>query len=258
MAMDQPRREQHKDMLEYSFLIPVYNEQETLLALSDEILKAIHKIGPPCEVIWIDDGSSDNSLEIIRELVNQNQNYRCISFEKNCGQSAALAAGINAATGKYAITLDSDLQNNPMDIVNMIPYLAQYDMVTGWRKDRHDTRWKKFSSKFANGVRNRLSRETIKDTGCSLKIMKTEYLKKIKMYKGLHRFLPTLMKMEGASVIEVPVSHRPRTKGVSKYGTWDRAFSGLRDLLAVRWMQDRNISYTIKEMTHEHSPWKTN
>jgi dolichol-phosphate mannosyltransferase len=244
-------------MLEYSFVIPVYNEQENLLMLNDEILQVIRKLGLPCEAIWIDDGSSDKSLDIIKQLVKQSQNYRFISFEKNCGQSAALAAGIHAATGKYLITLDSDLQNNPMDIVNMVPYLAEYDMVTGWRKDRHDTRWKKFSSKVANGVRNRLSRETIKDTGCSLKIMKTEYLKKIKMYKGLHRFLPTLMKMEGAKVIEVPVSHRPRTKGVSKYGTWDRAFSGLRDLMAVRWMQDRNISYKIKGTSDELSSWKT-
>ena len=132
--------------------------------------------------------------------------------------------------------MDSDLQNNPADIINMIPYLSEYDMVTGWRKNRHDTWWRKFCSRFANGVRNRLSRETIKDTGCSLKIMKSSVLKNIQIYKGMHRFLPTLMKMEGARVIEVPVSHRPRTKGVSKYGTWDRAFSGLRDLLAVRWI----------------------
>jgi dolichol-phosphate mannosyltransferase len=244
-------------MFEYSFVIPVYNEQENLLTLNDEIVKAIRKIGLPCEVIWIDDGSSDGSLDIIKQLAAQYLNYRFISFEKNCGQSAALAAGLSAVKGKYVITLDSDLQNNPMDILNMIPYLEKYDMVTGWRKDRHDTGWKKFSSKFANSIRNRLSRETIKDTGCSLKIMKTEYVKMIKMYKGMHRFLPTLMKMQGASVIEVPVTHRPRTKGVSKYGTWDRAFSGLRDLLAVRWMQDRNISYNIKEASDELSSWKT-
>jgi dolichol-phosphate mannosyltransferase len=240
-------------MLEYSFVIPVYNEQENLLALQDEIAEVFQKLIFPCEVIWVDDGSSDNSLDIIKQLVNQYQNYRFISFEKNCGQSAALAAGVNVASGDYVITLDSDLQNNPMDIFNMIPYLAEYDMVNGWRKDRHDKWWKKFTSKLANRVRNWLTRETIKDTGCSLKIMKTAYLKKIQMHKGMHRFLPTLMKMQGARVIEVPVSHRPRTRGVSKYGTWDRAFSGLRDLLAVRWMQDRNISYKIKETSYELS-----
>ncbi len=239
-------------MIEFSFVIPVYNEADNLDQLHREVQAAIDRIGQPCEVIWIDDGSTDKSFDMIKRMAAQHPEYRYISFEKNGGQSAALAAGFEAAKGGYTITLDSDLQNNPMDILNMIPYLAEYDMVTGWRKDRHDTRWKKFSSRFANRIRNWLSRETIKDTGCSLKIMKTEYLKKIKMYKGLHRFLPTLMKMQGATVIEVPVSHRPRTRGVSKYGTWDRALSGLRDLLAVRWMQDRNISYKIKEMTDEH------
>jgi dolichol-phosphate mannosyltransferase len=244
-------------MVEYSFVIPVYNEQENLAALHQEVEKVLDQIKHSSEVIWINDGSSDNSLQIIKDLVKKHPHHRFISFEKNCGQSAALAAGFCAAIGKYVITMDSDLQNNPMDIVKMVPYLETYDMVTGWRKDRHDTWWRKFSSRFANGIRNRLSRETIRDTGCSLKIMKTEYLKKIKMYKGMHRFLPTLMKMQGATVIEVPVSHRPRTKGVSKYGTWDRAFSGLRDLLAVRWMQDRHISYKIKEKSDELSSGKT-
>ncbi len=244
-------------MIEFSFVIPVYNEADNLEQLHTEIQNVIGQISQPCEVILVDDGSSDRSLDIIRQLSDGNPAYRFISFEKNCGQSAALAAGFNAAKGNYVITMDSDLQNNPADILNMIPYLAQYDMVTGWRKDRQDTLWKKFSSRFANTIRNRLSRETIKDTGCSLKIMKTTYLKKIKMYQGMHRFLPTLMKMQGATVIEVPVSHRPRTRGTSKYGTWDRAFSGLRDLLAVRWMQDRNIIYQIKESSDELSSGKT-
>jgi glycosyltransferase involved in cell wall biosynthesis len=239
-------------MIEYSFVIPVYNEAENLAPLHDELLILIQQLKEPCEIIWIDDGSTDTSLEVIKGLSNRDQDCRYIGFEKNCGQSAALAAGFQSAKGRYVITMDSDLQNNPGDILKMIPYLTEYDMVTGWRKNRHDTRWKKFSSRFANSIRNHLSRETINDTGCSLKIMKSEYLKKINMYKGLHRFLPTLMKMEGAKVIEVPVSHRPRTRGESKYGTWDRAFSGLRDLFAVRWMQDRKISYQIKEEGHEH------
>ncbi len=239
-------------MVEYSIIIPVYNEADNLSLLYYEIKELTGRIAVPCEIIWVDDGSTDSSLDIIKGLAKKDEHCRYLGFEKNCGQSAALYAGFQAAKGRYVITMDSDLQNNPRDILNMIPYLAEYDMVTGWRKDRHDTGWRKFSSKFANGVRNRLSRETIKDTGCSLKIMKTSLLKNIKIYKGLHRFLPTLMKMEGATVIEVPVSHRPRTMGVSKYGTWDRAFSGLRDLLAVRWMQDRQIHYQIKEMSDEH------
>jgi glycosyltransferase involved in cell wall biosynthesis len=210
------------------------------------------KIETACEVVWIDDGSTDRSLEILKKIAEDDPRCRYLSFERNCGQSAALHLGFQSAKGRYVITLDGDGQNNPKDVLDMIPCLAECDMVTGWRRDRHDTWWRKFSSRFANGVRNRLSRETIRDTGCSLKIMKTEYVKKIKMFKGLHRFLPTLMKMEGARVIEVPVSHRPRTKGVSKYGTWDRALSGLRDLLAVRWMQDRKIAYQIREASDDH------
>lgn len=239
-------------MVEYSIILPVYNESDNIELLYNEISGLIGDIAVPCEIIWVDDGSTDGSRDIIKGIAKTDAHCRYLCFEKNCGQSAALYAGFQAAKGRYVITMDSDLQNNPRDILNMIPYLGEYDMVTGWRKDRHDTGWRKFSSKFANGVRNRLSRETIKDTGCSLKIMKTRLLKNIKIYKGLHRFLPTLMKMEGATVIEVPVSHRPRTMGVSKYGTWDRAFSGLRDLLAVRWMQDRQIHYQIRESSDEH------
>ena len=234
-------------MVEYSFVIPVYNEQDNILVLNEELANVMREIETPCEIIWIDDGSTDESAAIMESVCGSNDNCHLIRFDRNYGQSAALYAGFRKARGRYMITMDSDLQNDPADVLKMIPYLDRYDMVTGWRNKRHDNWWKKFSSKFANGVRNRLSRETIRDTGCSLKIMKTKYLKEIKMFKGMHRFLPTLMKMEGASVVEVPVSHRPRVKGTSKYGTWDRAFSGLRDLLAVRWMQDRFISYHIKE-----------
>lgn len=234
-------------MIEYSFVIPVYNEVDNLPFLKDEIGALVAKIGEPCEIIWIDDGSTDGSLELIQQFAQTLPNCGYLSFAANCGQSAALYAGFKVAKGRYVITLDSDGQNNPMDVLSMTPYLVHYDMVTGWRQNRHDTWWRRFSSWFANSIRNRLSRETIRDTGCSLKIMKAEYVKNIKMFKGMHRFLPTLMKMEGARVIEVPVTHRPRTRGISKYGTWDRAFSGLRDLLAVRWMQDRHIRYEIKE-----------
>lgn len=238
-------------MIEYSFVIPVYNEAENLQPLHSEIQSLTARLGSACEILWIDDGSNDHSLDVIKKIAETDPHCRYLSLEKNCGQSAALHLGFQSAKGRYVITLDGDGQNNPMDVLAMISHLVDCDMVTGWRRDRHDTWWRKFSSRFANGVRNRLSRETIRDTGCSLKIMKVEYVKKIKMFKGLHRFLPTLMKMEGARVVEVPVSHRPRLKGVSKYGTWDRAFSGLRDLLAVRWMQDRMIAYRIKEANDE-------
>ena len=235
-------------MVEYSFVIPVYNEQDNILPLQQEINEVIQQINCPFEIIWVDDGSTDESAEVIRTVLdNAAISSRLIRFDRNYGQSAALSAGFQRATGRFVITLDSDLQNDPADILKMIPLLEQYDMVTGWRRIRNDCFWKKLSSKFANYIRNRLSKEDIRDTGCSLKIMKTSYLQRVKMFQGSHRFLPTLMKMEGAKVVEVPVTHRPRLKGTSKYGTWDRAFSGLRDLLAVRWMQNRCIQYHVIE-----------
>lgn len=236
----------------YSVVIPVYNEQENLPVLLSEIRVVMEKIDETYEVILIDDASTDASYDVMLKSAESDDHIRLIRFRRNSGQSAALAAGFQLAEGKYVITMDSDLQNDPADILNMIPYLNNYDMVTGWRQKRNDTWIKRFSSRFANTVRNKLSRENINDTGCSLKIMDRQYLTKIKMFTGMHRFLPTLMKMEGASVIEIPVNHRPRIAGDSKYGTWDRAFSGLRDLLVVRWMQDRYIKLQIENTMKEN------
>lgn len=234
-------------MLRYSVVLPIYNEAGNLIPLFSEIEAVMGKIDDAWELVCVDDGSTDNSLALIMDYAARNPQVHYLHFKQNAGQSAALAAGFHAARGEYIITLDSDRQNDPADIPQLLTYLEQYDMVTGWRVERNDNLVKRFSSWFANGVRNYFSQETIKDTGCGLKIMRATYLKRIKMFKGMHRFLPTLMKMEGARVIEVPVSHRPRTAGVTKYGTWERAFGGLRDLLAVRWMKDRFIRYEIGE-----------
>ncbi len=231
----------------YSIVIPVYNEQENLPTLLTEVTAVMQKVNEPYEVILIDDGSTDGSFHIMTSSASMDPHIHPFRLSQNSGQSAALAAGFQLAKGKYVITMDSDLQNDPADIVKMTPFLQTYDMVTGWRQKRNDTWLKRVSSRFANTVRNTLSRENINDTGCSLKIMDRHYLSKIKMFKGMHRFLPTLMKMEGASVIEIPVNHRARVAGDSKYGTWDRAFSGLRDLLVVRWMQDRFIKICLKD-----------
>ena len=239
----------------YSIVLPVYNEPDNLPTLLSEVRAVMEKITHPLEVILIDDGSTYTIYDVMLSSSKTDAHIRPYRLQRNSGQSAALAAGFQLAEGKYVITMDSDLQNDPSYIINMIPYLKTYYMVTGWRQKRNDTMIKRISSKIANSVRNLLSRENITDTGCSLKIMDRQYLTKIKMFTGMHRFLPTLMKMEGASVIEIPVNHRSRIAGSSKYGTWDRAFSGLRDLLVVRWMQDRfiktQIENTKKEVDHE-------
>jgi glycosyltransferase involved in cell wall biosynthesis len=233
--------------IKFSIVLPIYNEIENLPQLFDEILTVLRNIDEPYEIICINDGSTDHSPAYIQKFAQDHPQFKLISFRKNQGQSAALSVGFIKAKGKYVITMDADLQNDPSDIIKLLDYLPKYDMVTGWRTKRHDTWLTKISSKIANSTRNMLTSENIHDTGCSLKIMKKSYLDRIKMFRGMHRFLPTLMKLEGAKVIEIPVNHRPRTRGVSNYGVWDRAFSGLRDLLAVRWMQDRHIHLDIKE-----------
>ena len=233
--------------MKYSIVLPIYNERGNLPQLFEEILQVMHSLSEPFEIICVDDCSTDQSRSFIVEYMATQPTFKFISFRTNNGQSAALSAGFSIAKGEYVITLDADLQNDPADIAGMIEYLGKYDMVSGWRKERHDSWLTRVSSKIANTIRNKLSRENINDTGCSLKIMNRTYLGRIKMFKGMHRFLPTLMKMEGAKVIEIPVRHRPRIAGISNYGIWDRAFSGLRDLLAVRWMQDRFIQLDINE-----------
>lgn len=229
-----------------SLIIPVYNEEENLRDLYREISGSLAVLACGWEMVLVDDGSTDGSLSIIRELAAADPRVRYVSFARNCGQSAAFAAGFRYAGGDVVVTLDADLQNDPADIPAMLEVYGQgVDMVIGWRARRQDTFVKRWASRFANWVRNGISRETVRDTGCSLKVMRTEMVRAIPMFTGMHRFLPTLMKLEGAKVAEVPVNHRPRSRGVSKYGIWDRAWASAYDLLAVRWMQKRHIGYVV-------------
>lgn len=231
-----------------SLIIPVYNEEENLRDLYREISGSLAVLACGWEMVLVDDGSTDGSLSIIRELAAADPRVRYVSFARNCGQSAAFAAGFRYAGGDVVVTLDADLQNDPADIPAMLEVYGQgVDMVIGWRARRQDTFVKRWASRFANWVRNGISRETVRDTGCSLKVMRTEMVRAIPMFTGMHRFLPTLMKLEGAKVAEVPVNHRPRSRGVSKYGIWDRAWASAYDLLAVRWMQKRHIGYVVAD-----------
>jgi glycosyltransferase involved in cell wall biosynthesis len=231
-----------------SLVIPVFNEEENLRDLYDEVIRSLAGLTCLWEMVLVDDGSTDSSLSIIRDLAAADPRVRFVSFAANCGQSAAFAAGFRFAGGDVVITMDADLQNDPADIPDMLRIYEQgVDMVIGWRVKRRDSWVKKCASRLANRVRNAISRETVLDTGCSLKVMRAEMLKAIPMFTGMHRFLPTLMKLEGAKVAEVPVNHRPRNKGVSKYGIWDRAWSAAYDLLAVRWMQKRHIGYVVSD-----------
>ncbi len=230
-----------------SYIIPVYNEEENIESLYHELKPVAEKIGKNYEILFIDDASADKSLAIIKALSKKSKNVKYLSFEKNCGQSAALSAGFSHATGDVIITMDSDMQNDPKDIPDMLGHYGKYDMVNGWRYNRKDTFSKKIGSKIGNGVRNLFLGDNIKDTGCSLKIMRASLLKRIKIFYGLHRFLPALMMLEGASVIEVKVNHRERIHGTSNYSNLTRAWQALYDLIAVRWMIKKQLKFNIKD-----------
>lgn len=226
-----------------SVVLPIYNEEESIPVLLPRITAALNPVGKSYEIVCVNDGSSDTSLSLLQEAARKDPRIRIVNFKRNHGQTAAFDAGFHAARGEVVVTMDADLQNDPADIPRLLEKMNDYDVVCGWRQKRNDPWIRLFSSRIANGVRNWLSDETITDTGCSLKAFRREHLLKLKLFNGMHRFLPTLLKMEGCSVIEVPVSHHPRQYGVSKYGIGNRLFKGIYDLIAVRWMKKRYLSY---------------
>jgi len=232
---------------EISIVIPVYNERENLVLLDKQITEHMLPLNKDYEVVLVDDGSKDGSAELIRTLKNDNPRLRLIRFGHNHGQTAAFSAGFDKARGDTIITMDADLQNSPADIPLLLEAIKEYDVVCGWRYKRNDPWIKKISSTIANAVRNSLSEETIADTGCSLKAFRRKCFKNIKFYDGMHRFFPTLMKMEGFRVTQVKVSHYPRIHGNSKYNIRNRLFASLKDLLAIRWMKKRQLKYDIVE-----------
>jgi dolichol-phosphate mannosyltransferase len=232
-----------------SVVFPVYNEEENIPILLDEIARALAGRGWTYEIVAVDDGSTDRSLEVLREQRAKHPTLRVLAFEKNSGQTAALDAAWRAAQGTYVVSLDADLQNDPADIPRMMDKLRESgaDMVIGVRVNRHDTWSRKMQSRIGNGVRNWITNDRITDTGCSLKLVRRDAVQRVTLYTGMHRFLPTLVRMQGHKVIEMPVNHRARQFGVSKYGAMNRAFRGLVDCMAVRWMGKRMLSYKVRE-----------
>jgi glycosyltransferase involved in cell wall biosynthesis len=235
------------EKVEISAVVPVYNEEETLPVLIPKLMKVLEGLGCSFELIFVDDGSSDESQKILREMASQYPSFRVLRFRENRGLSTALVAGMREARGEKIVTLDSDLQNDPADIPKLLEYLDRYDMATGWRQKREDTWLKRISSKIGNSVRNWLSGENIQDSACTLRAFKKECVKEIPVFNGMHRFLSTLVKMAGYRIIEVPVSHHPRKFGKSKYNIRNRMVRSFVDLLAVKWMKGRTIRYDIEE-----------
>ncbi len=231
--------------LDLSVVVPVYNERDNLDPLVQELLETLGRDSLEMEIILVDDGSDDGSSERIAELARTHECVRGLHFRANRGQTAAFDAGFKAARGRLIVTVDADLQNDPRDIRALLDALGEHDAAVGYRATRADTWLRRVSSRIANAVRNRLSGDDIIDTGCSLKLFRRECLASIKLYHGLHRFLPTLLRMEGYRVIQVAVGHRPRRRGRSKYGVRNRAFGAFADLLAVRWMKKRRLDYEV-------------
>lgn len=224
-----------------SLVIPVYNEERNLPVLAEEIRAALEPLGSPYEVLFVDDGSTDTSLAVLTGLAQQDRRLRILRQPRNAGQSAAMDAGFRHARGGIVVTLDADLQNDPADIPLLLSRLQGYDVVCGVRARRQDSWVRRVSSGIANAVRNRLTAESVADVGCTLKAFRAEYLHRISAWNGMHRFLPTLLRMEGARITEVDVRHRPRAFGQPKYNIRNRIFRATADLFGVRWMQSRWI-----------------
>jgi glycosyltransferase involved in cell wall biosynthesis len=235
-----------------SVVIPAYDEEPNVEACYRELVDVLVSLGPPFEVIFVDDGSTDGTFARLTGLVRADGRVRALRLLKNAGQTAALAAGFRAARGDIVITLDADLQNDPRDIPTLLGALAGCDAVWGWRVDRRDPWTKRVASRTANAVRQRFTRDGVHDTGCPLKVFRRAALDRLTLYRGMHRFLAALLQMEGFRVREVPVHHRPRHAGRSKYGNWRRMWAGLADLWAVRWMARRRLDYEVaEEVAHE-------
>ena len=234
-----------------SVVVPIKDERDNLLALTGQLLKVLQSReesnASPFEIIYVDDGSTDGSSQILDRLAAEHPVVTVLHFDRNHGQSAGFDAGFKRSNGVLVVTMDGDLQNDPEDIGTLLPYAWEYDLVCGWRTERHDTLMRKISSRVANAVRNVVTGDRVHDTGCSLKIFRRCVIERLQLFNGMHRFFPALALMHGFTVIEVPVRHHPRMHGISKYGVGNRLFRGLYDLMAVRWMQTRVLRYRFRD-----------
>jgi len=231
------------DGVSLSLVIPLYNEEENVMLLVEQLHAALASWPDSVEILLVDDGSTDGTLDLLRRAQQTDPRVRIIHFRRNLGQTAAIAAGFLLARGGAVVTLDGDLQNDPAEIPRLVEMLKDWDAVCGIRLRREDGWWKRLSSRIGNGFRNLLTGDNIVDTGCTLKAYRHECLRGLELYHGMHRFLPTLLKMRGYRVTQVPVRHRPRLHGKTKYATWGRLVKGLGDVLAVRWLKKNRIDF---------------
>ena len=230
----------------FTIIVPVYNEEENLKRVEQELTNYIKIATKKTKVLFVNDGSKDNSQQLIEEICNNNPNFNFINFQENCGLSAAITAGFNNVDTELVGYIDSDLQTAPEDFNLLLNEIEEYDFVTGVRANRKDTFVKNISSTIANGIRRSFTHDGMDDTGCPLKVIKTEFAKNIPMFKGLHRFLPAMILLQNGTIKQIPVQHFPRIAGEAKYGLWNRLFGPLVDCFAYLWMKKKYINYTIE------------
>ena len=233
----------------FTILVPVFNEEDNLKRLEEELLAFTQSSKIATKVLFVNDGSTDGSQMSIASICNRHTNFNYLSFDKNYGLSAALKAGFDFTDTELIGYIDADLQTSPEDFNLLLEHIATNELVTGVRTNRNDRFIKRVSSIFANSIRRFFTKDGMDDTGCPLKVIKTEYAKKIPMFKGLHRFLPAMILLQRGRIKQIPIQHFPRVAGASKFGIGNRLLGPLTDCFAYLWMKKKQIDYKVKDTT---------
>ena len=229
----------------FTIIVPVYNEEDNLKRVEQELTNYIKIASEKTKILFVNDGSKDNSQQLIEEICKNNADFTFLQFQENCGLSAAISAGFQQVETPLVGYIDSDLQTAPEDFNLLLKEIGPYDLVTGVRANRKDSFVKNMSSTIANGIRRSFTHDGMDDTGCPLKVIKTDFAKRIPMFKGLHRFLPAMILLQNGKIKQIPVQHFPRIAGEAKYGLWNRLLGPLMDCFAYLWMKKKYINYKI-------------
>ncbi|MEM1002124.1 MAG: glycosyltransferase family 2 protein [Bacteroidota bacterium] len=232
---------------ELTIIVPVYNEEENISRTTETLANYLKIATIPSSVLFVDDGSKDKSLELLKEACSKNEHFNVISFVANRGLSAAIKAGFDYADTQWVAYIDADLQTDPEDFNKLLEYRHDYDLITGVRSDRKDSFVKNMSSTIANSIRRAFTKDGMVDTGCPLKVIRGSSAKRITMFKGLHRFLTAMILIQEGKIIQIPVKHFPRVAGTAKFGLWNRLLGPLMDCFAYLWMKKKYINYEIAE-----------
>ena len=239
-------------LYKFTIVIPVYNEEENLERVETELLNYLKIATVSTSILFVNDGSKDSSQILIEDICNRNKAFNFISFKNNRGLSAAIKAGFDTVESELVGYIDSDLQTSPEDFNLLLKHIDNYDLVTGVRANRKDSFVKNISWKIANGIRRAFTNDGMDDTGCPLKVIKTNFAKRIPMFKGLHRFLPAMILLQNGRISQIPVQHYPRIAGTAKFGLWNRLLGPLMDCFAYLWMKKKYINYEIEKSSIEH------